>query len=56
MLSRGLKQSDCIIIDEGNYTMEHLKKLIKFRINEGKQISEVWILKESGELIKVEFL
>ena len=56
MLSRGLKQSDCIIIEKGNYTIEHLKKLIKFRIKEGKQIKEVWILKESGELEKIEFL
>ena len=27
-----------------------------FRINEGKQISEVWILKGGGELEKIEFL
>lgn len=55
MLSRGLKQSDCIVIDEGDYTIEHLKKLIKFRIKEGKQIREVWMLKENRGLYKIEF-
>ena len=55
MLSRGLKQSDCIVIDEGDYTIEHLKKLIKFRIKEGKQIREVWVLKENRGLYKIEF-
>ena len=55
MLSRGLKQSDCIIIEEGNYTMEHLKKLIKFSIREGKKIKEVWVLLRTGELAKMIF-
>ena len=55
MIKRGLKQSNCIVIDEGGYTIEHLKKLIKFSIKEGKQIREVWVLKPSGELAKIEF-
>lgn len=55
MLSRGLKQSDCIIIEEGNYTMEHLKKLIKFSIREGKKIKEVWVLLRTGELAEMIF-
>ena len=58
MIKRGLKQSDCIVVDydEQLYTIGHLKKLIKFSIKEGKQISEVWILKGGGELEKIEFL
>ena len=36
MIKRGLKQSNCIVIDEGGYTIEHLKKLVKFSIKEGK--------------------
>ena len=55
MIKRGLKQSNCIVIDEGGYTIEHLKKLVKFSIKEGKQIKEVWVLKTSGELAKIEF-
>ena len=57
MLSRGLKQSDCIVIEYNKdyYSLEHLKKLIKFSIKEGKQIKEVWVLKPSGELAKIEF-
>ena len=57
MLKRGLKQSDCIVVDydENYYTIEYLKKLIKFSIKEGKQIREVWILKQNGELAKIEF-
>lgn len=58
MLKRGLKQSDCIVVeyDENYYTIEYLKKLIKFSIKEGKQIREVWLLKGNGELEKIEFL
>ena len=39
MIKRGLKQSDCIVVDydEQLYTIGHLKKLIKFSIKEGKQ-------------------
>lgn len=55
MLSRGLKQSDKIVIDEGDFTEEHLRKLIKFRINEKQKISEVWVLKENGSLINIGF-
>ncbi len=55
MLSRGLKQSDKIVIDEGDFTEEHLRKLIKFRINEKQKISEVWVLKENGNLINIGF-
>jgi len=57
MLKRGLKQSDCIVVDydENYYTIEYLKKLIKFSIKEGKQIREVWILKQNEELAKIEF-
>lgn len=51
MLSRGLKQSDKIVIEKTNITDKQLHKLIKFRISEGQQISEVWIL-EGDELKK----
>ena len=55
MIKRGLKQSNCIVIDEEGYTIEHLEQLVKFSIKEGKQIKEVWILKPSGELAKIKF-
>ncbi len=44
MLSRGLKQSDKIIIDKVDCTDNYLNKLIKFRKYEGIDITELWIL------------
>jgi SPP1 gp7 family putative phage head morphogenesis protein len=49
MLKRGLKQSSKVILKSTIETDKHLKKLIKFSLNEGKKIEEVWILKD-GEL------
>lgn len=44
MLKRGLKQSSKIVLMKTNETEKHLKKLIKFSLNENKKIDEVWIL------------
>ncbi len=44
MISRGLKQSDKIIIDKVNFSNDYLNKLIKFRKNEGAEIKELWVL------------
>jgi SPP1 gp7 family putative phage head morphogenesis protein len=43
MMKRGLKQSSRIVLKKTLETEKHLKKLIKFNINEGKVIDEVWI-------------
>lgn len=51
MLKNGIKQSDNLILSKTSETEKHLKKLIKFRINDGQKISEVWIY-EKGKLIK----
>lgn len=49
MLRRGVKQSDNIILQYTGQSDSYLKKLIKFRINEGQEINEVWI-DNNGEL------
>jgi SPP1 gp7 family putative phage head morphogenesis protein len=46
MLTRGLKQSNRIVIEDDGSTENHLKKLINFRIKEGQEIEEVWVKKE----------
>lgn len=51
MLKNGIKQSENLILSKTSETEKHLKKLIKFRINNGQKISEVWIY-EKGKLIK----
>ncbi len=48
MLSRGLKQSDKIVIDKVDCTDNYLNKLIKFRKHEGIDITELWILDGSN--------
>ncbi len=43
MLKRGLKQSARVVMEKTEQTDRHLRKLIKFRINEGQKIDEIWI-------------
>lgn len=53
MFSRGLKQSTRLIIKDNGSTLNHYLKVINFRIKEGQQIDEVWILRENGKLDQV---
>lgn len=53
MIKRGASQSSRIIIKDDGATINHIKKVISFNIKEGKTIDEVWILKETGDLIQV---
>lgn len=48
MLSRGLKQSDRVIIDEVDLTDTFIKRCIRQRIIDGDNISEVWMREGSG--------
>lgn len=53
MFSRGLKQSTRLIIKDNGSTLNHYLKVINFRIKEGQQIDEVWILRSNGNLDQV---
>ena len=50
MVNHGLKQSDRIIIDRPNLTERFMQRSIQNRINQGIQISEVWIRNQDGSL------
>lgn len=50
MLSRGLKQSDRVIIEDCNVTTNYLMRNINSRIREGIEIKEVWLLKKNGSI------
>ena len=52
MLTRGVKQSNRIVIEDDGSTDNHLKKLINFRIKEGQEIEEVWV-KNNDTLRKI---
>jgi len=43
MLSRGLKQSDRLIIDRPGLTDAYMKRVIGQRVMEGQQIVEIWL-------------
>lgn len=49
MINHGMKQSDRIIIDKPNLTDAYMKRVINQRLNDGHNISEVW-LNENGHL------
>lgn len=48
MLSRGLEQCDRIIIDDPGMTDRYLRIRIWRRIQEGANVSEVWVRSSSG--------
>ncbi len=52
MLKHGLKQSNCLIIEDCGHSIWYYKKRIVDYMNNGKNVSvkEVWLLKESGEI------
>lgn len=46
MLSRGIKQSPRIVVEDCGVTMDYIKRTCIHRINDGQIIDEVWIRKE----------
>ncbi len=48
MLSRGLKQSDKIVVEECGLSDHYMKRIINARIQQGVVINEVWIKKDSN--------
>lgn len=53
MLSRGIKQSDRIIIKDDGSSLRYIKKIVHQRIMEGQTINELWILKDNGDVIRI---
>lgn len=53
MLTRGVKQSSRLILLDDGSSLNHLLKLINFRIKKGQVIEEVWILRANGKLDRV---
>ena len=50
MISRGIKQSSRIVIDDCGVPWRWAEKNIRRRIEQGTKISEVWVLKSDGAL------
>jgi len=50
MLSRGLKQSARVIIEDCHVTTNYLMRNINSRIREGIEIKEIWLLKKNGSI------
>ncbi len=50
MFNRGLKQCNRLIIDDDGSSINHIKKIIRARINENQIIDEVWVLKKDNSL------
>lgn len=53
MLSRGVKQSSRIIIQDEGSTDNHIKKIVNQRIKQGQEIEELWVMNKKGELRRV---
>ncbi len=54
MFKRGLKQSSRIVLTDDGSTVNHILKVINYRIKvEGQTIDEVWILRKDGTLEQV---
>ena len=50
MMNHGLKQSDRLIIDRPDLTERYMIRSIVNRINEGQEITEVWLREKDGSL------
>lgn len=50
MLTRGLKQSSRVIIEDEGSANWYVKKIVKRRVATGQNIEEVWILKGNNQL------
>lgn len=50
MLSRGLKQSDKLVIQDDGSTINHIKKLINFHSDNNNYVSEVFVFRIDGSL------
>ena len=46
MLTHGLKQASKLIIEAPNLTDAYMKRVIRQRIKEGQEITEIWISKK----------
>ena len=53
MISRGMKQSNRIVIEDCGVTHRWAKRNIQTRINNGDIISEVWIFESNGLLTRL---
>ena len=53
MISRGVRQSDRIVIDDCGVTHRWAKRNIQVRVSSGAKINEVWILEKNGLLTRL---
>jgi SPP1 gp7 family putative phage head morphogenesis protein len=53
MLTRGLKQSDRLVIESEGSDINYIKKSIKRRVVSGVRATEVWVRNKNGTLVNV---